>query len=650
MDDEPLNDTAGRGAAEGRGPASTATILIVDDVAANRHFLATPLREQGYRVLEASNGREGLTIVQAQPLDLVITDVLMPVMDGYEFVRQLRLDPQTSRIPVLFYTAPYSEREAREHSRSAGMSFVLTKPGKSKEVLKIVNRVLAGESESAVPWLSEAHGPELDSAHLWLRSDRLPEHSADLRSANVRLRAIINVGLELGAERDADRLLHRVCVAARDLFGATYVTLGVVGLTDHRVQRVLTCGTDASCGVAAAGWIETGEAAPGILGTVVAERRTVRADNRGGDPASLRLSALHPEVQALVAAPLTSQAHVYGWLCLVCNEGTAFSENDEHLLKALSAQVGRIYQNLALSAAALIRAAELEAEIIERRHGEAALRHERDRAQRFLDTAEVILLKLDLDGRIVLANRYACAVLGWTAAELQGRDWIECLPDRMRNDFRAGFHDVLDGNLSVVETPILTRSGAERLIEWRPRLMRDDQGRVIGTFSSGADITERTEAVAALKTGEERMRFALEAAGVGIWNMDYTSGVLQWSSILEAQYGLPPGTFAGTFEAFVEGVHPDDRVSVVATVGEAVRGGADFSLRHRSLWPDGTVRWLSGAGRVLLGENGEPRTRRRHFPGHHRGAAPWRNSTSRPRRWKRSDGWPAASRTTSTTC
>ena len=138
-------------------------------------------------------------------------------------------------------------------------------------------------------------------------------------------------------------------------------------------------------------------------------------------------------------------------------------------------------------------------------------------------------------------------------------------------------------------------------------MLRDDDGRVIGTLSSGADITERNRVAEALRTAEERMRFALEAADVGIWDMDYTTGVLRWSETLEIHYGLRPGTFARTFEAFVERIHPDDRDTVVETFEQAMKSGADFSIHNRTISPgDGTVRHLSGAGRILLGEHGEP--------------------------------------------
>ena len=88
--------------------------------------------------------------------------------------------------------------------------------------------------------------------------------------------------------------------------------------------------------------------------------------------------------------------------------------------------------------------------------------------------------------------------------------------------------------------------------------------------------------------------------------MDYTTGVLRWSQVHEELYGLRPGSFGGTFEEFVERVHPDDRDSLLETVGNAMKSGADFSVVNRTIWPDGTVRWLRGAGRVRLGEQGEP--------------------------------------------
>ena len=230
----------------------------------------------------------------------------------------------------------------------------------------------------------------------------------------------------------------------------------------------VTCGTDATCGVAA-DWIKTGDAVPGILGTVVAERRTLRGDNPGGDPASLQLPVLHPEVQAFLAAPIASPAHVYGWICLVGNEGRTFTEDDEHLVMALSGQVGRIYENLAFSAAAQKRAEELEHEILERKQAESALRHERDRAQRYLDTAEVILLALDMEGRITLVNRYACSVLGWTADELLGRDWIEtCLPARMRDAAQKRSSTTCSAEICpssrTLFSPGRARNGS---IEWR---------------------------------------------------------------------------------------------------------------------------------------------------------------------------------------
>jgi DNA-binding response OmpR family regulator len=75
----------------------------------------------------------------------VITDGLMPAMDGYELVRHLRLTPATRESPVVFDTAHYGQHEARTLALSSGVSYVLTKPAASAEVLTLVGRVLSGE-------------------------------------------------------------------------------------------------------------------------------------------------------------------------------------------------------------------------------------------------------------------------------------------------------------------------------------------------------------------------------------------------------------------------------------------------------------------------------------------------------------------------
>ena len=129
------------------------------------------------------------------------------------------------------------------------------------------------------------------------------------------------------------------------------------------------------------------------------------------------------------------------------------------------------------------------------KRADAVIRQERDRAQRYLDIADVSLLALDLEGRITLINRKGCSTLGWEEHELMGCDWFDfCLPARIRDALRTSFHNLIGGDLSYVENPILTKSGEERMIGWHNTLLRDDRGQVIGTLSSGEDITERKRA------------------------------------------------------------------------------------------------------------------------------------------------------------
>lgn len=69
-----------------------------------------------------------------------------------------------------------------------------------------------------------------------------------------------------------------------------------------------------------------------------------------------------------------------------------------------------------------------------------------------------------------------------------------------------------------------------------------------------------------LRAGEERTRFALEASRVGVWEADHRTGAARWSETLEMLHGLTPGSFGGTFQAFIEQMHPDDRQEAIAAI------------------------------------------------------------------------------------
>ena len=112
---------------------SRGLVLIVDDEPANRLLLRDPLEVHGYEIIEAENGEQALQMVAQRPPDVILLDVMMPRMDGYEVCRRLKKDSRTAPIPILMVTA-LSERMERLMGIAAGANDFLTKPVDLQEV------------------------------------------------------------------------------------------------------------------------------------------------------------------------------------------------------------------------------------------------------------------------------------------------------------------------------------------------------------------------------------------------------------------------------------------------------------------------------------------------------------------------------------
>jgi PAS domain S-box-containing protein len=127
----------------------------------------------------------------------------------------------------------------------------------------------------------------------------------------------------------------------------------------------------------------------------------------------------------------------------------------------------------------------------------------------------------------------------------------------------------------------------------------------VSALALAAGEAERKRALASLWASEDTLQVALRAGRMGTWDWDVRTGEVAWSPTLEALHGLAPGTFGGTYADFLEAVHPEDRDAVTQAVARAVDQGAEHHLEYRMLWPDGSVHWAEGRGRLVHDKTGK---------------------------------------------
>ena len=238
-----------------------ATILIVDDHVLNRQFLLALLGFDKHRLLQAVDGADGLALAGAERPDLIITDIMMPKMDGYEFIRRMRADPALAATPVMFYTSTYDLCEANAIAQACAVRWVRQKPSAPEVILAAVHRALSLPARSdaafaaALPAAEKGRFGSLDrkiasylhdlgtgsdivaridagaperAASLPQVAQRLRQSLSDFQAMGLRLTALIDLGIELASERDRQRLIETGCKIARHIGVARYAVIAIV--------------------------------------------------------------------------------------------------------------------------------------------------------------------------------------------------------------------------------------------------------------------------------------------------------------------------------------------------------------------------------------------------------------------------------------
>lgn len=188
----------------------------------------------------------------------------------------------------------------------------------------------------------------------------------------------------------------------------------------------------------------------------------------------------------------------------------------------------------------IIGALEIFRDLTEQKELWDQLREERDKAQKYLSVACVIIVALNEKGEVTLINKRGSEVLGYKEEEIIGKNWFDfCIPDKTRHKVREFFLNLIAGEFKATEyyeNPILTKGGEKRIIAWHNTTLKDKKDQIIGTLSSGEDITERKLTEAELLRSEKLASVGQLAAGVAHEVNNPLSGILVYIKLLLKKY------------------------------------------------------------------------------------------------------------------
>ena len=494
------------------------TILIVDDHVLNREFLTALLGYSGHRLLEAANGAEGLDIMRTERPDLIISDILMPNMDGYEFVTRVHENPVLADVPIIFYTATYREQEAILLAQACGVRWVLPKPSDPEVIVRTVNEALglvaaqtgaspraAGAPEKGKLAGIEQHVSgyldELESSSqqisqlagdgaapvpedLAIMTERLSRSLSSLQAVSLRLTALIELGMDLGAERDPRALITAGCKVAQNICVARYACIGVLEEGADKLSYFSSCGTEKN--------IEQIATAPrtGVLSRLLEQQQPHRVNGLKGDPAALGLPASHPPVHSFLGVAIASRERVHGWLYLVDKLGAhEFAEVDERVAATVAAQIAVAYDNLLLYDEIKRHHEQLTLDMAARIRLDEDLR----RFRLAMDaTADAIFLVDRAGACFVDVNQTACRMLGF-----EREDFLQVGPGRA-HDGQSQLDELYDKLLAgdqgapMAELQLHRKDGSPLAVEVQRRTLRSGQSWIL--VAVARDITERKEA------------------------------------------------------------------------------------------------------------------------------------------------------------
>ena len=424
-------------------------ILIVDDDPGSLFLLQSLLNANGLEAVTAGNGREALDMARRNPPHLIISDILMPVMDGYTLCREWKLDDALKSIPFVFYTGEYAKSRERALAMSLAPDLFILKPQEPHILIRLLYNLLE-KTKPAGPKASDPLKEELNflRKHDEILFSTLEKKMADLEKANEELREQ-EERYRLTFEQvsdvifllDTDLRILTMSPSVEKNLG--YHPLDFIGKPFAKIKRVMDPGCYAQARAKLASILEGKTVEPSDY-IIFAKDGTLR----------------HIETSA---TPILKNGRI---LCIVC----------------------------------------VTRDITRRRQAEENLLHERNFSQTVVESLPGLFFVLDEQGKLLRWNDHLKVVTGYSDSELREMPFADIRPEKYRNATLEGIREVLRvGELST-EAKMIFKDGIHRIFRLHARRFFYEGKRCIA--GTGMDITDRKRTENDLKRFAESLEDA----------------------------------------------------------------------------------------------------------------------------------------------
>ncbi len=244
--------------------------------------------------------------------------------------------------------------------------------------------------------------------------------------------------------------------------------------------------------------------------------------------------------------------------------------------------------------------------LVQNRRGvEELLQTERKYRTLVENLPQKVFLK-DRNSVYISCNRKYARDLKIKPTEITGKTDYDFFPKELADKYRALDQRILEFGRIEDKEEKYTQDDAYVWIHTVKAPVKDERGNIIGILGIFWDITEYKRTAEDLRERERLLKEVESIANVGNWDWNIETGELLWSDEICRIFGLNPKEFGGTFEAFLESVHPEDRDRIKDSVNDALFKNMPYSIDHRIVLPDGSVRIVHEKAKVFFSDVGKP--------------------------------------------